>query len=139
MILGIGVREQGLKHFLAHFNPIGWEPKDLPIGIPMFFLEWMGLMIKCTVLAMRLFGTMMAGHLAIAAIVGIIFMAGAYSTGVGLVSSIGIVIGCVMLMLLELLICCLQAYIFTFLTVLFISLGAVSHHDDEHHHGVAAV
>ena len=66
----------------------------------------------------------------------IIFIAGEYSTGLGFLASIGIVIGCVMLMLLELLICCLQAYIFTFLTVLFISLGAVGH--DDHHQTPAA-
>ena len=94
-------------------------------------------MIKCTVLAMRLFGTMMAGHLAIAAIIGIIALAGQHSIGLGLFASVGIVIGCVMLLMLELLICCLQAYIFTFLTVLFISLGAVGH-DDHGHDGHVA-
>ncbi|HBJ36341.1 MAG TPA: ATP synthase F0 subunit A, partial [Planctomycetaceae bacterium] len=63
-IIYIGIREIGAKAFFAHFNPIGWDdPKMLLIGIPLYFLEWMGLVIKCIVLAMRLFGTMMAGHL----------------------------------------------------------------------------
>lgn len=41
------------------------------------------------------------------------------------------IIGGILLTLLELFICCLQAFIFTFLTVLFISMVA-THHDHGH-------
>jgi F-type H+-transporting ATPase subunit a len=75
-IIGIGIRESGAKQFFGHFNPVGWERHMLPIGLGLFVLEWMGLLIKCVVLAMRLFGTMMAGHLVIAAFVLLIFSAG---------------------------------------------------------------
>jgi len=131
-ILYIGIKETGVKAFFSHFNPIGWEdPKMLVIGIPLYFLEWLGLVIKCVVLAMRLFGTMMAGHLVIAAFLGLIFAAveviGGWAYGVAL----AVILGGILLTLLELFICFLQAFIFTFLTVLFISLVA-SHHDDNH-------
>jgi len=132
-IIYIGIREIGAKAFFAHFNPIGWDnPKMLVIGLPLYFLEWMGLVIKCVVLAMRLFGTMMAGHLVIAAFVLLIFMAAKYSTTLGLGVEVAVVIGGMALTLLELFICFLQAFIFTFLTVLFIST-AVSHHGDHDH------
>jgi F-type H+-transporting ATPase subunit a len=133
-ILYIGIKETGLKTFLAHFNPIGWDdPKMLLIGIPLYFLEWLGLIIKCIVLAMRLFGTMMAGHLVIAAFIGLIFMAIEVSYGLAYGVQLAVILGGIVLTLLELFICFLQAFIFTFLTVLFISLTA-THHDEHHEH-----
>ena len=134
-ILYIGIRETGLKTFLAHFNPIGWDdPKMLVIGIPLYVLEWLGLCIKCVVLAMRLFGTMMAGHLVIAAFLGLIFMAVKHSQALGYGVEVSVIIGGIMLTLLELFICFLQAFIFTFLTVLFISLVATHHDEHDHEH-----
>ena len=139
-IVAIGIREAGVGHFLGHFNPVGWKhdfPSSLimiPIGLMLFVLEWMGLLIKCTVLAMRLFGTMMAGHLVLTAFVMLIFTAASASTTLGYGVGVAVVIGGTMLSLLELFICMLQAFIFTFLTVLFISSGAVHEHE-EHEHG----
>jgi len=131
-ILFVGIREVGAKAFFAHFNPIGWDnPKMLVIGLPLYLLEWMGLLIKCVVLAMRLFGTMMAGHLVTAAFVLLIFSAAKYSTSLGYGVHAAVILGGMVLTLLELFICFLQAFIFTFLTVLFIST-AVAHHGDEH-------
>jgi len=131
-ILFIGIREVGAKAFFAHFNPIGWDnPKMLVIGLPLYLLEWMGLIIKCIVLAMRLFGTMMAGHLVIAAFVLLIFSAARVSHTLGYGVEASVVLGGIVLTLLELFICFLQAFIFTFLTVLFIST-AVAHHGDHH-------
>lgn len=133
-VLYIGIRETGLKTFLAHFNPIGWDnPKMLVIGIPIYFLEWMSLCIKSTVLAMRLFGTMMAGHLVIASFISLIFMAKEVSYTLAYGVEFAVIIGGILLTLLEVFICCLQAFIFTFLTVLFISMVAVHHDHDEHH------
>ena len=100
----------------------------------LFVLEWMGLLIKCTVLAMRLFGTMMAGHLVISAFVMLIFTAAEVGSALGYGVGIAVVFGGTVLTLLELFICMLQAFIFTFLTVLFISSGAVHAHE-EHEHG----
>tara|TARA_R110002049_G_scaffold2750_2_gene21746 strand:- start:624384 stop:625400 length:1017 start_codon:yes stop_codon:yes gene_type:complete len=138
-ILFIGIRETGLKTFLAHFNPIGWDdPKMLLIGIPLYVLEWIGLLIKCVVLAMRLFGTMMAGHLVIAAFLALIFTAVKYSQSLGYGVEIMVILGGIVLTLLELFICFLQAFIFTFLTVLFISLVATHHDDHDHDHDMDA-
>ena len=136
-IIAIGIHETGTKAFFSHFNPVGWDgPKLMSygIGLPLYALEWMGLVIKCVVLSMRLFGTMMAGHLVVAAIVGLIFSAASVSHMLGYGVWIAVVVGCIALTLLELFICLLQAFIFTFLTVLFISIVATHHdgHDEAH-------
>ena len=133
-VIFIGIRETGAKAFFSHFNPIGWDdPKMLAIGIPLYVLEWLGLVIKSVVLAMRLFGTMMAGHLVIAAFIGLIFVASEVSFGLAYGVEIAVILGGIVLTLLELFICFLQAFVFTFLTVLFISMTATDHHGDEHH------
>lgn len=130
MIVGVGVREQGIAYF-KHFCPV--PPKPWPmllIAVPLIGLEAMGLVIKCVVLAMRLFGNMLAGHLVIAALIGLIITYGttlAAELGVGVI----VMIGATAISLLELFVALLQAFIFTFLTVLFIAAGAVHH--DEHH------
>ena len=136
-IIYIGIRETSVKAFFSHFNPIGWDgppAMSFGLGIPLYLLEWMGLFIKCTVLAMRLFGTMMAGHLVLAVIVGLVFAAAEASALIGFGVEIAALIGCIVLTLLELFICLLQAFIFTFLTVLFISVVATHHDDHDHDH-----
>lgn len=134
-ILYIGIKETGLKHFVNHFNPIGWDDKALlPIGIMLFAIEWLGLFIKAFVLALRLFGTMLAGHLVLYVLIDLIFQAsaalgslGGYAVGVPMVI-LSVAIFC-----LEIFVAFLQAFIFTFLTTLFIAMTAVTHgHDHEH-------
>jgi len=135
-IIYIGIRETSVKDFFNHFNPLGWDDKSmLPISLMLYVLEWLSLAIKCFVLAMRLFGTMMAGHLVLAAFVGLIAMAGtAMGSGAAIGVSIPVILVAVCLTLLELFICFLQAFIFTFLTVLFISQLAVHEHDEHLDH-----
>ncbi len=132
-IVFIGIRETSLKDFLNHFNPIGWDGgiTMLPIALMLYVLEVLSLLIKCFVLAMRLFGTMMAGHLVLAAFVGLIFAARAAGDGAAFAVSIPVVLVGTALTLLELFVCCLQAFIFTFLTVLFIASMAVHEHDEQ--------
>ncbi len=130
-IIYIGIKETSAKEFFNHFNPIGWDDqKMLPISLMLYVLEWFSLLVKCFVLAMRLFGTMMAGHLVLAAFVGLIFATRNVGDGAAYAVSIPVVLVGTALTLLELFICFLQAFIFTFLTVLFISATAVHEHDE---------
>lgn len=133
-IIYIGIKETGLKHFVGHFNPLGWNNKPmLAIGVPLFFLEWLGLVIKCVVLAFRLFGTMLAGHLVLYVLVDLIFQA-ADNLGAGAGYAVGVpmVILSVGIFFLEIFVAFLQAFIFTFLTTLFIAMTAVTEHDHDH-------
>ncbi|MEM0913984.1 MAG: F0F1 ATP synthase subunit A [Planctomycetota bacterium] len=123
----IGYREQG-KHYFEHFNP---GPGYMaPLLVP---LEALGLIIKCVVLAARLFGTMMAGHLVIAVFIILISAATSVSTILGGFVGLGFTIVGFGIMTLELFIAMLQAFIFTFLTTLFIAQGAVGEHKHDRH------
>ncbi|MAE66367.1 MAG: ATP synthase F0 subunit A [Phycisphaeraceae bacterium] len=125
MIHAVGIRENGIRYF-AHFNPGPWYMA--PLLVP---LEIVGSLVKPFALAVRLFANMVAGHLVLAALLGMIFTFKNYGVVVGSL------IGCVAISLLELFVAFLQAYIFTFLTVLFIAAGAVHEHEEheEGHHG----
>ncbi len=111
-----------MKHLLLGHGPIALAPLFIPIEI-------IGALVKPFALAIRLFANMTGGHIVLAVLMGFaitgIQMAvndGAYGMlGVTLVSALG----AVAINLLELFVAFLQAYIFTFLTALF--LGAAIH------------
>jgi len=97
-----------------------------PIKIVIFFIEILGLFIKHCVLGIRLLANMVAGHLVLLAVLGMIAAAAAAPMMQwSLVASIS-VIGSTLFSVLELGVAFLQAYIFTFLSALFI--GAAIHH-----------
>jgi F-type H+-transporting ATPase subunit a len=100
-----------------------------PIGLvlkPMIFvIELMGLCIKHFILAMRLLANMMAGHLVLAVILA--FIAASASTMAWYAVTPASVMGLVALSLLELLVAFIQAYIFTFLSALFIGMAVHPH------------
>lgn len=136
MIVFVGLKENGMG-FIKHFAPVPLKGPMIIIGIPLIFLEVLGVFIKCTVLAVRLFGNLMAGHLVVAALIGIVV--GVKALEVQIPLGIGVIIGLAALSMLELFIAFLQAFIFTMLMVIFISSGAVHHGDHGHDdHAVAA-
>ncbi|MBN1851213.1 MAG: F0F1 ATP synthase subunit A, partial [Pirellulales bacterium] len=93
--------------------------------VPMIFLiETLALLIKHTVLGIRLLANMVAGHLVLLAIMGLAIAAAGSSTW-GITAIIA-VFGSVLFSCLELFVAFLQAYVFTFLSALFI--GAAIHH-----------
>jgi len=105
-------------------------PMDVPkflkpfLWTLMFFIELMGLLIKHIVLSVRLFANMLAGHIVLVVILGFTLQAvGLFTYLVTPVS----VLGVVALSLLELFVAVLQAYIFTFLSALFIGSAVHPH------------
>jgi F-type H+-transporting ATPase subunit a len=96
-------------------------------------VEIIGLVAKTFALAVRLFANMVAGHTLLAVLMTFIFSAAA-SLGAsgGLAIAVPVVLGSVAIMLLEVFVAFLQAFIFTFLTALFIGMSVVFHHDDDH-------
>ena len=91
----------------------------------LFVIEIFGMLIKHFVLAVRLLANMMGGHMVLAVITTfIVATAGrAIFWGVMPVS----VLGATALSLLELFVGFLQAYIFTFLSALFIGMAVHPH------------
>jgi F-type H+-transporting ATPase subunit a len=96
----------------------------IPIVPMLFAIEVLGLLIKHAVLGVRLLANMVAGHLVLLAIMGLAVAAAGSSTW-GLTATISVV-GSALFSLLELFVAFLQAYVFTFLSALFI--GAAVHH-----------
>jgi F-type H+-transporting ATPase subunit a len=113
MIQTSAIRAQGLGHYLAHLTGgVHWAL--WPIMIP---IEILGLFTKPFALCIRLFANMTGGHTVIVALLGLIFIFRSYIIAVG---PFGFVVG---ILLLELFVAFLQAYIFTMLTSLFMGLG----------------
>lgn len=104
---------------------------DLPLAlaillIPMIFaIELMGLVIKHFVLCVRLMANMFAGHLVLAVILG--FTAATANSAIWYGVMPAAVLGATALSMLELFVAFLQAYIFTFLTALFIGSAVHPH------------
>jgi F-type H+-transporting ATPase subunit a len=103
----------------------------LPKGLPTFMkpvmliimapVEFLGKLTKPFALAVRLFANMMAGHILILALVGLILVTESYLVGGATVLVMS------PLMLLELFVAFLQAYIFAMLTSVFIGLIRHAH------------
>ena len=125
---GIALKENGF-HYIKHCFPVPMKPAWLIpllliVNILVGFLELiLGPLIKAFALAIRLFANMVAGHLVLGSLIILAISAPAFGKGAG-------VVGAAVFSFLELFVSFLQAYVFTFLTVIFISLGAISH--DEH-------
>lgn len=127
MMVVNGIRLGGTA-YLAHFcpGPVWMAPLLVPV-------ELIGLVAKVFALAVRLFANMIAGHILLAVLLSFIMAAGSQSTGLGLGVAVPVVLGSVAINLLELFVAFLQAFIFTFLTTLFIGMSVVLPHDDHHH------
>ncbi|QRN96609.1 F0F1 ATP synthase subunit A [Archangium violaceum] len=121
-----GIRAAGFGGYLAHLTG-GVAPWLWPIMVPV---EILGLFTKPFALTIRLFANMLAGHIVIFFLLGLIFMLG--HPAVALVS-VPFALG---IYLLELFVAFVQAYVFTMLSALFIGMGvAMGHHGHgEHEH-----
>lgn len=104
-------------------GPVEWFKAFIPHGVPVPILfivtpiEIAGLVVKSAVLGLRLFANLMAGHIVLFTLVGLVL-------GFGLVGGFLAPI-VVFVFFLEILVAFLQAYIFTMLSALFI--GQVLH------------
>ena len=111
-----GIRSQGI----GYLNTIFYWNKDLPMAvrIPMFFLmtpiEIVGKLTKPFALTIRLFANMTAGHIVVLALIGLIFAFKSYVIGIAPAAM------AVAIMMLELFVAFLQAFIFSLLASVFI-------------------
>lgn len=98
-----------------------------PLWLLMFVIEVAGLLIRHIVLAVRLFANMLAGHIVLTVILGFILMASHLPSPVWASITGASVLGVIVLSLLELFVAFLQAYIFAFLSALFIGSAVHPH------------
>ncbi len=118
--------------FIGFFtNQVPSMDLPLPLAIllkPMIFaIEMLGLCIKHLILAVRLLANMVAGHLVLLGIMGLISAAASYSMGMWATVTGISVVSSTLFSLLELFVAFLQAYIFTFLSALFIGASVHQH------------
>jgi len=116
-----GISKYGLVGHFHNLVPPGMPWLLLPIMIPV---EILGMFTKPFALTVRLFANMLAGHMVITTLLLLIslmgqqhWLAGAAMTPISIVLA-------VFIMLLELLVSFIQAYIFTLLTAIFIGMYA---------------
>lgn len=126
---GVAVAKYGAVKYLVNLWP-KMGPALIPVSLMIWVIELFGTVIKSFVLAVRLFANMFAGHLVLATILSFILVV-ANAMGTGLLwggVTVASVLGVVALSLLELFVGCLQAYIFTFLTALFMGMSLHGEH-----------
>ncbi len=119
----------------AHYLKSLWPHMDIPIPVAgfvikcmIFVIEIVSSFIKGGVLAVRLFANMLAGHSVLAMILLFILMASTAKFPLWATITVGSVLGVVALSLLELFVAFLQAYIFVFLTALFMGMAVHPQH-----------
>jgi len=128
-VVATGTSKHGVVGFWTGLVPQMELPLALAILLkPMLLvIEVVGLMIRHSVLAVRLLANMFAGHLVLAVIVTFIAATAHAMFLLWLGVTTGTVAGAVALNLLELFVAFLQAYIFTFLSALFIGMAVHQH------------
>ena len=124
MMVFNGLRLGGVE-YLKHFNPGPWW-----MAVLMVPVEIVGWIAKIFALAIRLFANMLAGHLILAVLLGLILGAGSANSAMGFSVAVPVVLGSVALTMLEIFVAFLQAFIFALLTTLFIGMSVVFHHDE---------
>lgn len=118
-----GIRALGV----GYLNTMFYWNNDLPMIMrPLLFaimtpVEMIGKLTKPFALAIRLFANMTAGHIVVLAFVGLIFTFKSAISGAPFLMAVAI-------MLLELLVAFLQAFIFTLLSSVFIGQIREAHH-----------
>jgi F-type H+-transporting ATPase subunit a len=124
-----GMRVLGFKGYMRtiFYAPPGLHPAGQAIMLLILTpVEFLGKLTKPFALMIRLFANMLAGHTLVLSLLGMIFMfatIGAAKWGVA-GASVGMVLG---IMLLEIFVAFLQAYIFAMLTSVFIGLIRHAH------------
>lgn len=121
------IQFSGNKNYWAH---IFWFPGiPVPMKFVMAPIEILGMIIKPFSLFVRLFANITAGHVVLMSLIALVIV---LKKMLGPVGSTGmsLFLG-LFIMLIELLVAFLQAYIFTMLSSLFIG-AAVEEHDEDH-------
>ncbi|MCF6333092.1 MAG: F0F1 ATP synthase subunit A [Draconibacterium sp.] len=110
------------------YNPdVPWWLK-FPIPL-MPIVELTGVITKPFVLMIRLFANMLAGHMIVTVFVSLIFIfASLFGTGVGLAASPISIAFSVFIILLDVLVSFIQAYVFTLLSALYFGMATAEHH-----------
>lgn len=115
----------------AYWKDIFWPevPMWLKVPVPLMpFIEFFSIFTKPLALMIRLFANMMAGHAIAISLSCIIFIMFGLNAIAGTSMTVVSVCMSIFMMLLEVLVCFIQALVFTMLSAVFISLAHVHEH-----------
>jgi len=114
---GAGMAENGVVHYLQSIvPPVPWLLWPL-----MLVIEIIGHLVKPLALTLRLFFNMMSGHIVLLVVLGFIFVLPGVFQGFASMATVAVC-------MLELLVAFLQAFIFTFLTAVFMGFSMHPEH-----------
>ncbi|MDR2714044.1 MAG: F0F1 ATP synthase subunit A [Coriobacteriales bacterium] len=128
-----GIKERGGLHYLKSFAPSGLKPA--PLAAFIWFLEFFSMILRLLTLSVRLFANMLAGHLLLGtlAIMAYLFIQPIITAGIS-AASIGFSLASLLWMVLlvvmyalEVFVACVQAYIFTLLSSVYVYLATEEH------------
>lgn len=122
----------GTKHY---WKEIFWPDVPLWLKFPipiMPMIELFGVFTKPAALTVRLFANMMGGHMIVIVLTLLIFIFSAMGPAVTGGASVVSVLFSVFMLLIDVLVSFIQAYVFTMLSTLFISFGQERGHGHEH-------
>jgi F-type H+-transporting ATPase subunit a len=119
-----------------YWKEIFWPEVPLWLKVPvplMPVIEIIGILTKPFALMMRLFANMLAGHMIVLVLVTLIFIFTAMMGVIagGAVSIISVLFS-IFMMLIDILVCFIQAYVFTMLSAIFIGMARVESHHVAH-------
>jgi F-type H+-transporting ATPase subunit a len=127
-----GIKKQGGLHYLVSFAPKGLKP--LPLAIFIWFLEFVSMILRLLTLSVRLFANMFAGHLllGVLAILTTLFVEPLIATlsPAAIPFSLASVLWLLLLTALyalEVFVACVQAYVFTLLSSIYVYLATSEH------------
>lgn len=129
----IMVNIHGNKHY---WKEIFWP--DVPIWLKcplpiMQVIEVFGIFTKPAALCVRLFANMMGGHMIVITLTVLIFIFAAFGAAAAGSSIVISILFSIFMLALDVLVSFIQAYVFTMLSTIFISLAV---HNPEHHESV---
>jgi len=125
--VGAGMKKYGIIGFWIGLCPpmeVSFPLKIVLVPL-LLVLEIIGLVIRYSVLAIRLLANMFGGHLGLAIIMGFIPAVAGSLLWLGVAPAT--VIGATAISMLELFVAFLQAYVFSFLAALFIGMAVHQH------------
>lgn len=122
----------GTKHY---WKEIFWPDVPLWLKFPlpiMPMIEIFGMFTKPAALTVRLFANMMGGHMIVLVLTLLIFIFSAMNPVMGGATTIVSVAFSLFMLVIDVLVSFIQAYVFTMLSTIFISLAQEKGHDEHH-------
>lgn len=128
----------GTKHY---WKDIFWPDVPLWLKFPipiMPIIELFGVFTKPAALTVRLFANMMGGHMIVIVLTVLIFIFAALGPVVLGATTLISMLFSIFMLLIDVLVSFIQAYVFTMLSTLFISFGTEKGHEEVHETAKAA-